>query len=276
MSDCRRVRHADLSGCLHPVIDSAAEVRRYPSAEARVLGARTTQAVPGSADQGGMSSAPRVVRWSFLILGAWLVFAQTRNVFFSGIDAGPLFQRFAHDVVTAAAGALCIYRAVHHRAERLPWALIGAGVLCWTFGEIYYSTVLWTVEIVPVPSPADAGYLLMPPLVLAGLVLLMRTRTVGVPGTLRADGVTAALAIGAVSAAIVFETALDAASGDPLGVATTLAYPLFDLVLVGFVVGALAGTRMATGPDMGAARRRRAHLLDRRLLLPRPGRDGRL
>jgi len=189
-----------------------------------------------------MSSAPRVVRWSFLILGAWLVFAQTRNVFFSGIDAGPLFQRFAHDVVTAAAGALCIYRAVHHRAERLPWALIGAGVLCWTFGEIYYSTVLWTVEIVPVPSPADAGYLLMPPLVLAGLVLLMRTRTVGVPGTLRADGVTAALAIGAVSAAIVFETALDAASGDPLGVATTLAYPLVDLVLVGFVVGALAGT----------------------------------
>ena len=39
-----------------------------------------------------------------------------------------------------------------------------------------------------------------------------------------------------------FQTALEAASGDPLGVATTLAYPISDLVLGGFVIGALAGT----------------------------------
>ena len=51
--------------------------------------------------------------------------------------------------------------------------------------------MLWTAETVPVPSPADAGYLLMPPLVLTGLVLLARARTRGVPSTLRADGLPA-------------------------------------------------------------------------------------
>ncbi|MGI8660036.1 MAG: diguanylate cyclase domain-containing protein [Thermoleophilaceae bacterium] len=115
-------------------------------------------------------------------------------------------------------------------------------MLAWTLGEIYYTAVLWTAETVPVPSPADAGYLLMPPLVLAGLVVLVRSRTSGVPVTLRADGLTAALAIAAVSAAIVFETVLRAAPGDLVGVATSLAYPLSDLILAGFVVGALAGT----------------------------------
>ena len=102
--------------------------------------------------------------------------------------------------------------------------------------------MLWTAETVPVPSPADGGYLLMPPLVLAGVLALLRARTSSVPVTLRTDGLTAALAIGSVSAAIVVQSALEVASGDPLGIATSLAYPLTDLILGGVVVGALAGS----------------------------------
>jgi len=189
-----------------------------------------------------MTSAPRAVRIIFVALFAWLVFAAARNALFPGLDLGPVFGRYVHDVVLTIAGAMCVFRAFARPGERLAWGLIGAGVLAWTFGEIYYTGVLWTVETVPVPSPADGGYLLMPPLVLAGLVLLLRSRTRGIPIALRADGLTAALAIASVGAAIVFQTALDAASGNPLGVITALAYPLSDLVLGGFVVGALAGT----------------------------------
>jgi two-component system, cell cycle response regulator len=189
-----------------------------------------------------MSSAPRFIRLTFAVLAGWLAFAAVRNAFFPGLDLGPVFGRYVHDAVLVAAGTMCVYRAVVRSEERLAWALIGAGVLAWTFGEIYYTGVLWTVETVPVPSPADAGYLLMPLLILAGLIVLLRSRTRGVPVTLRADGFTAALAIAALSAAIVFQTALGAASGNPLGVGTTLAYPLTDLILGGFVVAALAGT----------------------------------
>lgn len=177
-----------------------------------------------------------------MALWAWLLLAALRNSFFQGLDVGPLFGRYVHDAVLLTAGSMCVWRAISRSSERLAWSLIGAGVLAWTFGEIYYTGVLWTVTSVPVPSPADAGYLLMPPFVLGGVVLLLLSRTRSVPLTLRADGLTAALAIGSVSAAIVFQTALSAAAGDPLGVATSLSYPITDLILVGFVVGAIAGT----------------------------------
>ena len=39
-----------------------------------------------------------------------------------------------------------------------------------------------------------------------------------------------------------FETVLDSVEGKPLAVATGLAYPLLDLVLLGLAVGALAST----------------------------------
>ena len=74
-------------------------------------------------------------------------------------------------------------------AERLAWALIGAGVLAWSLGEIYYTAVLWTDPAPPIPSPADAGYLLFPPLALRRhRSSLLRARARGVPRRLWVDG----------------------------------------------------------------------------------------
>src|SRR5439155_13421449 len=58
--------------------------------------------------------------------------------------------------------------------------------------------------------------------------------------TLWIDGVTAALAAAAASAAIVFQPVSDAVGGEPLANATNLAYPLGDLVLLGMVVAVAA------------------------------------
>ena len=162
---------------------------------------------------------------------------------FPGLDAGIVFSRFAHDVVLVVAAAVCLARVPRVRGpERVAWALIGAGVLAWALGEIYYTAVLWEDPAPPLPSPADVGYLLFPPLAMAGALVLLRARARDAPGRLLLDGVTAALGVTAVSAAIVFETVLDLAEGEPLAVATALAYPLTDLVLLGVVVGALAST----------------------------------
>ena len=160
-----------------------------------------------------------------------------------GLDAGVLFSRFAHDVVLVLAAAVCLARVRFVRGpERLAWALIGAGLLAWALGEIYYTAVLWTATDPPIPSLADAGYLLFAPLVLAGSLVLLRSRARGVSRRLWVDGATAALGVAALSAAIVFETVLDSVEGKPLAVATGLAYPLLDLVLLGLAVGALAST----------------------------------
>jgi two-component system, cell cycle response regulator len=177
-------------------------------------------------------------------VGAWLVLWQAHVVLAPELDAGPLFSRFAHDGVLLVATALCLWAGLAsvQPRERRAWLLIGAGVAAWTFGEIWYTAVLWTAAEIPIPSPADIGYLLFPPLMLLGVLTLLRSRTRDVPGTLWADGVTAALAVSAASAAIVFDTVLDSASGQALEVAVGLAYPICDLVLLGVIVGALAGT----------------------------------
>jgi len=188
--------------------------------------------------------AGAVRRYIWVGVAAWLVLWQARVLFAPDLDAGPLFSRFAHDAVLLVATALCLWVGVAspNRRERRAWLLVAIGVAAWTFGEIYYTAVLWTAEEIPIPSPADIGYLLFPPFMLLGILALLRSRAHDVPGTLWADGVTAALAVSAASAAIVFETVLDSASGQALEVAVGLAYPLTDLILLGVIVGALAGT----------------------------------
>ena len=86
-------------------------------------------------------------------------------------------------------------------------------MLAWSLGEVYYTAVLWDAEVIAIPSPADVGYLLLPPLALAGILLLLRARARAVPRTLWVDGVIAALAVAALSAALVFDTVLDERRG---------------------------------------------------------------
>ena len=175
------------------------------------------------------------------VIAVWLGAYELYVVVDPGFDFGPVFSRFAHDIVLVAAAAICLMRAVT-ATERTAWALIGAGVLAWSVGEIYYTAVLWTDPSPPLPSAADAGFLLFPPLVLAGAIMLLRARARGAPRRLLIDGATAALSVSALSAAIIFEPVLDAVEGAPLAVATGLAYPLLDLVLIGLAVGVLAST----------------------------------
>ena len=186
-------------------------------------------------------SRPRFL-WLFAALAAWLLALEAKVVLVPDLDAGPLLGDYAHNVMEVAAGLLCLGGAVRASRERLAWALIGSGVLAWALGNLYYTAVLYDVDEPPIPSLADAGFLLFPVLALTGALLLARTRARNLPKTLWTDGLIAALAVTSVSAAIVFETALHAAEGKPLAVATSLAYPLTDLVLIGVIVGALAGT----------------------------------
>ena len=181
-------------------------------------------------------------RAAFAVCAAWLVLYELRVIVAPGLDAGPLTSRFAHDVVLLLASALILARAMKAGPERLAWLLIGGGVLAWSLGEVYYTVVLWDAEEIAIPSPADAGYLLLPPLVLAGIFLLLRSRARAVPRTLWVDGLIAALAVCSLSAALVLDPVLENVEGQALAVATNLAYPLGDLVLLGLIVGALAST----------------------------------
>src|SRR5207248_4341326 len=145
------------------------------------------------------------------------------------------FQGIGPDVAFVLAAALLVRRGL--TGER-GWLLIGVGALCWAAGDTYWSLALSNMSSPPVPSWADAGYLSFCPLWVLGILSLVRQRAHGVSRTLVADALAAALATGALSAAIVIRPVLDTASGGALAVGTNLAYPVCDMLLLGLIVGA--------------------------------------
>jgi diguanylate cyclase (GGDEF)-like protein len=191
-----------------------------------------------------MSVMLRHIRFVLFLLGAWIVACELHALGLRWLPVGP--EKWLHLVVMGAGAALCLLRGATRRQERAAWLLLGLGVMAWVLGELYFTVVLWNDSAPPVPSPADGGYLSLPPLVFLGLILLARSRIKGLPKTLWADGVTAGLAAGALSAAIVFKPVLAAVAGGGLSVATNLSYPIMDLILLGFICGMLAvgGRRM--------------------------------
>jgi diguanylate cyclase (GGDEF)-like protein len=159
-----------------------------------------------------------------------------------------LFGTWIYCGLMLGASASCLARAVLVRRERAAWALIGAGLLIWTGGEIYYEAALAASGSVPIPSPADAGYLLFYPLTYGGLVVLLRERIGSFPFTRWLDGMIAGLAVAALVAALALGPIADAGNGGSgLETATNLAYPIADLTLLTLVISAAAFTGWRPG-----------------------------
>jgi diguanylate cyclase (GGDEF)-like protein len=171
------------------------------------------------------------------LLTLWAIGYEAACTVLPSLSTSIVFKPLSDDAAFALAGLLLIVRGA--RRER-GWLLIGLGSLCWAAGDVYWSLVLANLSSPPVPSWADAGYLSFCPLAFAGIFMLVRSRASGAARTLVIDGLAAALATGALSAAIVVEPVLHNASGGALGIATNLAYPLADLLLLGLIVAATA------------------------------------
>jgi two-component system, cell cycle response regulator len=181
-----------------------------------------------------------LVRGIYAVVIAWIAAYELHVLAFPGAGVNGLFSKQVHLVALVLATVMCIVRAARAGAESRGWLLVALGIATWSAGEIYYTQVLWDAEEIPVPSAADVGYLLLCPLWFAGFALIARQRVRGAVKTVWMDGVCAALAVGAVGAAVVFEPVAHAAEGRPLAVATNLAYPIFDLVVVAMLVAVMA------------------------------------
>ena len=152
-----------------------------------------------------------------------------------------------YDAVVIAAGLACLLRARAAQRERGAWLAIGAAILLWGASEIYWTAFILNDPTPPYPSPADLGYLAFYPLAALGLALLVRARTHELDWRLWMDGAIAALGTAALGAAFVFDFVANRTSGSPIQVATTLAYPLGDVIMFSLVVGVVALTRWRPG-----------------------------
>jgi diguanylate cyclase (GGDEF)-like protein len=154
--------------------------------------------------------------------------------------------RWVYDAVVLGAALIVLARAALLAAERKAWLALGAGLLLWAGGQTYYSVVLYYASPAPFPSPADLGFLAFYPATYLALVLLLRARVARLDPLAWVDGLISALAVAGVAAALIFPPVLEALEGDALGVAVSLAYPCFDLVLLGLLSGAFAASKRRT------------------------------
>ena len=113
-------------------------------------------------------------------------------------------------------------------------------------GDVYWTVALADDATTPYPSLSDAGYLSIFPASFAGLVLLLRARANKLSRALWLDGLVCALSGAAVGAALVLGV-VASTEGSFAAVATNLAYPLGDLMMLAFVIAVLVFTGRAGG-----------------------------
>ena len=113
---------------------------------------------------------------------------------------------------------------------------------CYSCGFLVFAVLNVTHGDVGTPSAADPFWLALYPGAYATIALLARRRMLALDAGLWLDGLVAALATTALGAAFAFRLVLDAATGGSISVATKLAYPIGDVVLLALVGGAVVLT----------------------------------
>jgi two-component system, cell cycle response regulator len=177
---------------------------------------------------------------AFLIAGlAAMVVRSTTGL--GGPKLQGIFNDWLYNALMLGSALAVLARAAFVKRQRATWIAMGAGVLCWSLGELYYSLFIegTTAEAVGTVSPADALYLAMYPCFYVGLGQLAKDRLERLPIGIWLDGVIAGLAAATIAAKLILPPILDNAHGDLASVVVSSAYPLGDLLLLLFAVGAL-------------------------------------
>ncbi len=134
------------------------------------------------------------------------------------------------------------------RRGRADIVLAASGVTSWAAGTTYFVIMTAAGEDVPLPSPADFGYVGFYVLMLAALVVIVRRRLSELAWPVVLDSAVGALGA-AAGLAVVLDPILDSALGGPKSFAAALgvAYPLLDLFMVAVVIGIGAAPARSIG-----------------------------
>ncbi|HWV84818.1 MAG TPA: diguanylate cyclase [Capillimicrobium sp.] len=166
--------------------------------------------------------------------------------------AWPAWTGYLYNAIEIGAVAACAWRALAVPVERAAWWWMTAALAAYAAGDLYWVLVFEPLPAaeIPYPSVADALYLAFFVCAYVAVVLLVRGRRGGrVTGLQWLDGAIAALATGAVATAAIDPALAGSTSGGALVVATNLAYPIGDVLLLGLVaalIGAFGRAASAT------------------------------
>ena len=174
-------------------------------------------------------------------LAAWVLPVMVRGA--------PLASRVGCYELLSAATVVAIVVGVrwHRPAVRLPWLLFAAAQLLYFAADVTFYTYHEVFHDQRFPAPADGLYLGHYPLVVAGLLLLLRRRSPGRDRDGLLDGLIITTGIGLLAWVFVLAPYVRLAELPPAVRLVSLAYPLMDLLVVA-VAARLAISRGARPP----------------------------
>ena len=186
------------------------------------------------------------MRWVFGIAGA-LVLALIISLIVRPVGSYvPLVDGWGVDELELTMGAVCLacyfegsWRANTSVARVFP-LVIGVACLSWGIGDVVLTIESLGGATPPVPSFADAFYILFFPLSFVVFAIVIRRGNQGSLAETSLDGLVAALAAASVSTTFVVTEVLRLTGGSDLGAATNLVYPLGDVLLLALAVGGLS------------------------------------
>src|SRR4051794_20774672 len=197
---------------------------------------------------GTKTGSGRFLRLTQGVAFAFLAAFAAHALFRRGDGLEGFFSDWVYNGLVLTAAASCLVRSARRRGDRLPWGLLGLGLLLWSGAEITNTVYVSKLDPVPYPSISDALWLAFYPAAYVALVLHVRGRIEGERrASLWLDGLVAALAVAALVEVVVFRPVMATSGGSALEGATNLAYPLCDLVLLAVVVGVFAMTGWRPG-----------------------------
>jgi hypothetical protein len=82
------------------------------------------------------TSRRHVITAVFAVLAAWIVCLELQVLAIPGLQLGPVFGDYAHNVIEVLAGVLCLGGAWQARHEQTAWLLVGIGVMAWALGNL--------------------------------------------------------------------------------------------------------------------------------------------
>ena len=130
-------------------------------------------------------------------------------------------------------------------ARPLGWYLLVAGYVVLVVGNgVWYPYVLWTRTTLPYPSITDALFLSSYAILLVGLVVLLRSRSAGGDRAKLLDAAIIASGIGMLAWVYLIQPQLQASTLSLAGQASTIAYPIVDIVLVGILARMAVAARV--------------------------------
>lgn len=184
------------------------------------------------------------------LLGGLVLLALHTTVGFGGKALDGVIDDGVYNALMFGAAAAVLARGLLLREDRAAWLVMGAGLLSWSVGELYYSLLIegTSAEAGGSVTPADALYLAMYPCFYVAVGMLARRQLRDARAGMWLDGAIAGLGAASVAAALILPPILEqATSATHSSLVVSLAYPIGDLLLTAFALGAIGVTGWRTG-----------------------------